>query len=66
VTGAVVAVAAISLQHRAAEASLRVAMPEVAIRGVPIMLEADTPGGHMPGAAMLGLEWDRMALDRMA
>ncbi len=61
----VVAVAAISLQHHAAEALPEVAMPEVAMpEGDIPQVATAMPEGDMPGVGTLGLEWGRMALDR--
>jgi hypothetical protein len=53
----VVAAAAITLRHHAAEALLEVDMPQGDMPGV------DTPAVDMPGVAMLGLEWGRLELD---
>ena len=52
-----VAAAAITLRHHAAEALLEVDMPQGDIPGV------GTPAVDMPGVALLGLEWGRLELD---
>jgi hypothetical protein len=66
-----VAVAATSLQDHAAEALFLAATLEVgmsaAVTHMPEahMLGVHIPAVRMPGAAMLGLEWDRMVLGRV-